>query len=102
MSTSHPLEPLSALEIAESVRLLKTNPVFSAKTRIISIMLREPPKSVVYGWPKTDKISREADAVLFDNGRNVAIAVNLNLDAGKILGVKETPPGWQRTMSIDK
>src|SRR5437879_1271117 len=102
MPKIHPLEPLSAPEIAEAVRLLKTNSVFTATTRIISIMLREPRKSVVYGWPKTDKISREADAVLFDNGRNVAIAVTLNLDAGKIVEVKEAPPGSQPTMPIDE
>jgi primary-amine oxidase len=102
MPNIHPLEPLSAPEITEAVRLLKTNPVFNAKTRIISIMLREPPKSVVYGWPKTDKISRQADAVLFDNGRNTAIAVTLNLDAGKVVQVKEAPPGSQPTMSIDE
>jgi primary-amine oxidase len=54
MPKKHPLEPLSAPEIAEAVRLLKANPVFTAKTRIISIMLREPPKSAVYDWPNTD------------------------------------------------
>jgi primary-amine oxidase len=102
MPKIHPLEPLSAPEIAEAVRLLKSNPVFTATTRIISIMLREPRKSVVYGWPKTEKIDREADAVLFDNGRNTAIAVTLNLDAGKIVEVKEAPPGSQPTMSIDE
>jgi primary-amine oxidase len=98
----HPLEPLSAPEIAEAVRLLKSNPVFTATTRIISIMLREPRKSVVYDWPKTKKIDREADAVLFDNRRNTAIAVILNLDADKIVEIKEAPPGSQPTMSIDE
>ena len=83
MPKIHPLEPLSAPEIAEAVRLLKSNPVFTATTRIISIMLREPRKSVVYDWPKTEKIDREADAVLFDNGRNTAIAVILNLHAAR-------------------
>jgi primary-amine oxidase len=102
MPKKHPLEPLSAPEIAEAVRLLKANPVFTAKTRIISIMLREPPKSAVYDWPNTDKMSREADAVLFDNERNVAIAVNLDLDAGKVVKIKEAPPGSQPTMSIDE
>jgi len=72
MPKIHPLEPLSAPEIAEAVRLLKSNPVFTATTRIISIMLREPRKSVVYDWPKTAKIDREADAALFDNGRNTS------------------------------
>jgi Cu2+-containing amine oxidase len=73
-----------------------------ADTRIISIMLREPPKSSVYGWPNTPKASREADAVLFDNQRNVALAITLNLDSGAIVRTTEAPPGSQPTMSIDE
>jgi primary-amine oxidase len=102
MPTVHPLEPLSASEIAEAVRLLKTNPVFTRTTRIISIMLREPPKSAVHGWPHTAKVSRQADAVLFDNGRNIALAAALDLDSGKIMQIHEAPPGSQPTMSIDE
>jgi primary-amine oxidase len=102
MPNSHPLEPLSAPEVALAVRILKSNPGYSARTRIISIMLREPPKSSVYGWPNTPKASREADAVLFDNQRNVALAITLNLDSGAIVRTTEAPPGSQPTMSIDE
>jgi primary-amine oxidase len=98
----HPLEPLTAPEVAEAVRILKTHPAFTAKTRIISVMLREAPKSAVYDWPKTKSVGREADAVLFDNGRNTALAVRLNLDSGTIVETKEAPPGSQPTMSIDE
>ena len=43
----HPLEPLSALEISQAVRLLKSSPMFTPTTRVISIILREPEKSTV-------------------------------------------------------
>jgi len=102
MSKIHPLEPLSAPEIAEAVRLLKTSPLFTATTRIISIMLREPPKNTVYGWPEVKGATRDADAVLFDNRRNVALAVALSLDSGKIMEIREAPPGSQPTMSLDE
>ena len=48
------------------------------------------------------KIAVRRTRVLFDNGRNVAIAVIVNLDAGKIVEVKEAPPGSQPTMTIDE
>jgi primary-amine oxidase len=102
MPAIHPLQPLSASEITEAVRILKTDPVFTAKTRIISIMLREPSKSAVYDWPNTEDVSREAEAVLFDNQRNIALAITLNLDSGNIVQTKEAPPGSQPTMSIDE
>jgi primary-amine oxidase len=102
MPKNHPLEPLSEREVAEAVFLLKTSSMFTATTRIISIMLREPPKSAVHRWPDGEVIDRNADAVLFDNKRNTALAVALDLDAGKIVQVQEAPPGSQPTMSIDE
>ena len=69
---SIPLEPLSAQEIAEAVRLLKTTPYSPQRPAPSASCLRAPRKSVVYDWPKTAKIDREADAALFDNGRNTS------------------------------
>ena len=42
MSASHPLSPLSAVEVQAAVALVKALPEFSATVRIISIMLEEP------------------------------------------------------------
>jgi primary-amine oxidase len=47
----HPLEPLSADEIAKAVDLLKAQSAFTPTSRVISIILREPEKSQVYDWP---------------------------------------------------
>ncbi len=65
----HPLEPLSAAEIQQAVSVLRTSGKLTATTRVVSIMLKEPPKETVNvqadgGHP------RQADAVLFDNGTN--------------------------------
>jgi primary-amine oxidase len=73
MAKTHPLEPLTASEIAEAVRILKANSVITPTTRIISIMLQEPPKSAVYGWPNDEKANRKAYVVLFDNGKNLRL-----------------------------
>ena len=100
----HPLEPLSAAEIASAVTLLRELPVFTATTRVISVILREPAKETVYAWPETAAPApdREADAVLFDNGLNTAYAVALNLTKESVIAWKTAPEGSQPTLSIDE
>jgi primary-amine oxidase len=102
----HPLEPLSAAEIAKAVALLKALPVFTPATRVISIILREPEKSFVYEWtgdlPSAGTPGRCADAVLFDNGLNTAFTVALNLYTGEVIAQTTAPAGSQPTLSVDE
>jgi len=98
----HPLEPLSSVEVDAAVALLRTQPFFTATTRIISIMLREPPKSVVYAWPQSEALARQAEAVLFDNALNTAQTVRLDLTASAVLDSTTAPAGSQPTLSIDE
>lgn len=79
MPTFHPLEPLNAAEVATAVCLLKGLPEFTATTRIISIMLKEPTKHLVHSWPATGALPREATATIFDNGTNTPSRVTLDL-----------------------
>jgi len=102
MPIAHPLEPLSASEVAEAVRLLRTASVYTATTRVISIMLKEPAKELVHAWPSAPTPDREAAAVLFDNALNTAYSAIVNLTAGILAGVQTAPPGSQPTMSIDE
>ena len=44
----HPLQPLSASEVQLAVKLLKLMPEFSPSIRIVSIMLKEPSKEIIY------------------------------------------------------
>src|SRR5271165_65473 len=98
----HPLEPLSATEVAHAVTLLQAMPVFTSNTRIISVTLREPAKSFVYEWPGGAIPDREADAVLFDNGGNAAYSVTLNLTKSDVIAQSKAPAGSQPTLSIDE
>jgi primary-amine oxidase len=98
----HPLEPLSAAEVARAVALLKALPTFTLTTRVISVMLREPDKSLVYEWPNAAVPDRETDVVLFDNGLNTAYAVALNLTKGVVIAQRTAPAGSQPTLSIDE
>ncbi|HEX4165194.1 MAG TPA: primary-amine oxidase [Bryobacteraceae bacterium] len=100
--SSHPLEPLSALEIQQAVKLLAALPGFSPAIRIISIMLQEPPKRSVYQWSIGAAPDRVALAVLHDNSTNAASSVTLNLTKSNIIESKTAPSGSQPTLSLDE
>lgn len=99
---SHPLEPLSATEIRQSVELLKGLPDFGPTVRIISIALKEPEKCLVYAWPSNSIENRQSVAVLFDNGRNRAMTVTLDITKGRVVKTEIAPAGAQPTLSIDE
>jgi primary-amine oxidase len=96
----HPLEPLSAAEVQASVDLLKKLPQFNSTTRVISIMLKEPAKELVYSWSGSSP-DREATAVCFDNSANQAYTIEFNLASGTSR-VQAAPKGSQPTMSVDE
>jgi len=98
----HPLEPLSASEVQQAVQLLRTLEAFTKTTRIISISLHEPKKSLVYEWNGRDGGERQAEAVLFDNAQNKAFTATLNLSAGRVVEWKAAPANAQPTLSMDE
>jgi primary-amine oxidase len=98
----HPLTPLSAAELYNSVQLLKSLAEFTSSTRIISITLMEPLKQQVLGDSEQSAPDRKSCAVCFDNARNRAFTVELNLTKSECIAVAEAPDGSQPTMSIDE
>jgi primary-amine oxidase len=100
--SSHPLQPLNSSEIQAAVKLLQALPSFTPATRIISIMLKEPAKELVYAWPAGKIPDREAVAVLFDNAANAAVAATLNLTVGAVVKMEHAPAGAQPTLSMDE
>lgn len=102
MPSVHPLEPLSAGEVARAIELLRGTPEFTPTTRVISVMLKEPPKDLVHRWPDIAPPAREAEAVLHDNARNACFHVNANLATGSVSTPRYAPPGAQPTMSADE
>jgi primary-amine oxidase len=103
MSTSirHPLEPLSPEEVEIAVGLLKAAGKVTPTTRFVSVALKEPDKSVAYGFTGVEPCDREAFAVLFDNATNSCHEATLSLSRGCVLAWKHVP-GVQPTMTIDE
>lgn len=98
----HPLEPLSSSEIQAAVQMLQAQSILTATTRIISIMLKEPLKAIIYALPQASAPDREATAVLFDNGANAASTATLNLTQGTVLKLVKAPSNAQPTLSMDE
>lgn len=97
----HPLEPLAAAEVADAIHLLRDARLLTPTTRVVSVMLKEPPKAKVHAWNGTEAIDREAAAVLFDNATNTAHEVELNL-ASRQMTAHRPRTGVQPTMTVDE
>ena len=98
----HPLEPLTPGEIDSAVELLRANSLCTPTTRIISIILKEPPKDQVHSWPNGHAVERRATAILLDNANGSACAAILSLTNRAVLETRPAPPGSQPTLSLDE
>jgi primary-amine oxidase len=97
----HPLEPLSAAEVARAVTLLAAAGKIAPTTRVVGVMLKEPPKAAVHAGEGWDALPREAAVVLFDNATNSCFEAELNLTAEAVTAFRHVP-GVQPTMTIDE
>ncbi len=100
-SPAHPLEPLSAAEVAVAVAVLKDAGLATATTRFVSVALKEPPKAAVHAGTGWDALPREAFAVLFDNATNAATEATVSVTGRKVLSSRVVT-GVQPTMTIDE
>jgi primary-amine oxidase len=101
ISTSHPLETLSAQELRQVVHLLRESGKVTRTTRFVSVTLREPEKSLVHRVNIDRPPPREALAVLFDNATNSCYEATVSLTDGVLLAWVHIP-GVQPTMTIDE
>ena len=81
-TTYHPLEPLTAAEIAAATAILRREYDLSSM-RVHSLGLHEPAKESVLAWPEAGAIEREAFYVLRDHARRTTVeaVVSLTRDA---------------------
>jgi primary-amine oxidase len=76
----HPLEPLTADEIARAWEIVRTEQALDARTRVVSIALHEPPKDVVLRHRPGAAVEREAFVVVLEcpAGRTYEAVVSLS------------------------
>jgi primary-amine oxidase len=96
---SHPLEPLTAWEVTRTTRLLREQAGLSARTRFISVTLREPPKEEVRAFAPGQTLSRRAEVVLVDQG--VTYEAFVLIDEGHVESLRAIP-GVQASIPFEE
>lgn len=99
----HPLEPLTAEEIAAAVQIVKTECNLTELARFVSVTLHEPPKEVVLNFKQGDPITREAFAVLLDKTGGVGATYEavVSITGGKVTSWRHIP-GAQPSIMLEE
>ena len=98
----HPLDPLSAGELEQAVRILQRGEYLAEHVRIVSINLVEPEKSLVEAYRPDSPWKRDAMAILLDRGKRSAFEVALDLAGESVTSVTELPSGLQPSIMLDE
>ena len=102
-TTRHPLDPLSAEEIAQATRLLRTERRLGDRVRFVSVDLLEPPKA---GPGSPDPVEpavgeRAAFVVLLDVADGQTYEAVVSLSAGTVRSWRHVP-GVQPAITFDE
>jgi primary-amine oxidase len=90
-SPNYPLDPLTATEMRKVVQILKDSKAISGKDIFNIINLKEPPKEEVLAYKPGAPFRREAFTSFYDYSKNGVTEAVVDLNAGKVLSVKNIP-----------
>lgn len=83
---AHPLEPLSAPEIAAAAGLLREARGLTETARFVFVTLHEPPKPAVLAWqPGEPPLPREAFVLLYERGERRTYEAVVSLTAREVV-----------------
>ncbi len=88
---AYPLDPLTATEMRKVVEILKSSGTTSEKDLFNIINLKEPPKQEVIGYKPGQPFRREAFTSFYDYSKNGVTEAVVDLNAGKVISVKNLP-----------
>ena len=97
-AVQHPLDPLTAGEIEESVRILQSQRDLGHRVRFESIVLKEPPKDSVLNFNGASPVRREAMIILLDNDTGATYEAVVSLTDGEVTSWKHVPDVQPRIM----
>ena len=84
-TTTHPLEPLSAEEIAAAAAILRDEHGLDERARFVFVMLHEPPKEALHAWTPEASVPREAEVIVRERGRMGVLEAIVSLTDGKVV-----------------
>jgi primary-amine oxidase len=87
----HPLEPLTAEEVAAAVAIARSAHSLGASYRFPCVTLQEPPKSEVLGFQPGDSITRQAFLILLDNATGKTYEAIVSLTEQKVVSWSHIP-----------
>ncbi|MDF2430407.1 MAG: primary-amine oxidase [Mucilaginibacter sp.] len=88
---SYPLDPLTATEMKKVVQVLRDTKTTTGKDIFNIINLKEPPKKEVLAYQPGQPFRREAFTSFYDYSKNGVTEAVVDLNAGKIISVKNIP-----------
>ena len=81
---SHPLDPLTAEEIATASRILKSQCNLGPRIRFETIVLKEPDKEEALNFQQGHPVSRRAFLVVLDNDDGATYEATVSLNEGRV------------------
>jgi primary-amine oxidase len=100
-SVLHPLEPLTAEEIAAAVQVVRTERNLHERVRFASVNLHEPAKEVVLNYVPGAPIERAAFIILLDNIDGATYEAVVSITEGSVISWKHIP-GVQPSIMLDE
>jgi primary-amine oxidase len=98
----HPLDPLNAAELEQTVRILGRERYLGDGVRIASLNLIEPAKSLVEKHKPGSPFERKALAVLLDRGKRASYEAVVDLAGKSVASVTELPSDVQPSIMLDE
>jgi primary-amine oxidase len=99
--SAHPLDPLSAAEIARAWEIVGMEHALGPRVRVIFVMLHEPAKKVVLQHRPGDAVERAAFVVLVDSAAGKTYEAVVSVSAGRVLSWEHVP-GVQPAIVLDE
>lgn len=90
-SPTYPLDPLTATEMKKVVQILKDSKTTTGKDIFNIINLKEPPKAEVLAYKPGAPFRREVFTSFYDYAKNGVTEAVVDLNAGKVISVKNIP-----------
>ncbi|MBD3880249.1 primary-amine oxidase [Phormidium tenue FACHB-886] len=87
----HPLEPLTATEVALAVAIVRREQNVGAAFRFPCVTLHEPPKAVVLGFKPGDAVDRQAFLILLDNETGKTYESIVSLTQNRVISWTHIP-----------
>ena len=97
-SASHPLDPLTAAEMAEATAILRAQRQLGARVRFETVVLYEPDKDAVLNFRPGESVKRSAFLVVLDNDAEATHEAVVSLDEKRVVSWKHVPGVQPRVM----